>query len=463
MTTAPTSSQSRRLGRTRDGRPPAPVRILHLGLGNFFRAHGCWYTDRAPDASEWGIAAFAGRSVGQAAVLAEQDYLYTLVVKEQSGSGHEVISSLSRAHAADDQQAWLGYFESPRLAIVTSTVTEAGYCRNADGGLDAKNPDVRADLRSLQQDPRARVTTPPGRFAAGLLARRAADAGPLTFLPCDNVVDNGEMVRRIVTETAERVDSSLATWIGEQVSFVTTMVDRITPRGTEADHADLLSRTGVDDPALVVTEPFSEWVLAGDFRAGRPAWDQAGATFVEDIEPHETRKLWLLNGSHSLMAYAGSIRGHQSVAEAVSDPIVRGWVEQWWDDAQPHLRQPAEKITAYRAALIERFANPRIRHLLAQIAADGSQKIPIRILPALQAERAAGRMPTGAVRALAAWVLHLRGVGAPVNDPEADRLSGLVQGQLPGAAAALLTWLGIDDAELTEAVVASAQQIARDD
>ncbi len=466
MTTPPLSMRSvtretagRRLSRATDGRPGAPVRIVHLGLGNFFRAHQCYYTEHAPDAGDWGIAAFTGMGVWPADVLAEQDNLYVLMVNEPEQPRPEIISSLSAVHPSDDHESWLRYLASPEVVIVTSTVTEAGYRRNASGGLDLNDVEVAADVVALQVDPRARVSTAPGRFVAGLLARRAAGAGPLTFVPCDNVPDNGEMARRVITDFARAVDPTLADWMDEHTTFVTTMVDRITPRATDADRADLVARTGVDDPSLVVTEPYLEWVLAGRFIAGRPAWEQAGATFVDDTTPFETRKLWLLNGSHSLMAYAASIRGHETVAEAIADPVVREWVLQWWDDAQRQLSLPAEHITAYRAALLDRYANPRIRHLLAQIAADGSQKVPIRIVPALRAEVAAGRIPTGALRAVAAWVLHLRGEGAPVTDGAVADLQAQVAGDVSAAVSAVLAWLGLADLNLDEQVLALAREL----
>jgi len=436
------------------------VRIVHLGLGNFFRAHQSYYTEHAPDAGDWGIAAFTGMGVWPADVLAEQDNLYVLMVNEPEQPRPEVISSLSAVHPSDDHESWLRYLASPEVVIVTSTVTEAGYRRNASGGLDLNDAEVAADIAALQSDPLASVSTAPGRFVAGLLARRAAGAGPLTFLPCDNVPDNGEMAHRVITDFARAVDPTLAEWMAEHTTFVTTMVDRITPRATDADRADLVARTGIDDPSLVVTEPYLEWVLAGRFIAGRPAWEQAGATFVDDTTPFETRKLWLLNGSHSLMAYAASIRGHETVAEAIADPVVRDWVLQWWDDAQRQLSLPEEHITAYRAALLDRYANPRIRHLLAQIAADGSQKVPIRIVPALRAEVAAGRTPTGALRAVAAWVLHLRGEGAPVTDGAVADLQQQVADDLPSAVAAVLAWLGLTDLHLDEPVLALAHELS---
>jgi fructuronate reductase len=205
-------------------------------------------------------------------------------------------------------------------------------------------------------------------------------------------------------------------WIRDHVSFVTTMVDRITPRTTPEDVAAAASLAGFADAIPVVTEPFSEWVLSGVFPAGRPQWEAGGARFVADVHPHEQRKLLLLNGGHSLLAYAGSARGHETIASAVADPVCLGWLNQWWDEAVRHVPLPATELTAYRAALLERFANPRIRHTLAQIAADGSQKIPIRVLPVLRGEVAEGRIPPGAVRIVAAWIDHLRGKGAPVSD-----------------------------------------------
>jgi fructuronate reductase len=197
--------------------------------------------------------------------------------------------------------------------------------------------------------------------------------------------------------------------------------------------AALPRQLGVDDPATVPTEPFTEWVLAGAFPGGRPAWETAGATLVDDVRPFEQRKLWLLNGSHSLMAYAASALGHETVADAIADPEVRSWVEEWWDAAAPHLSLPAEDVDTYRQALLDRYSNASIRHLLAQIAADGSQKIPIRAVPVVQAELALGRVNRGALRLVAAWIAHLRGAGAPVTDAHADQVVPLGAGSVEEA------------------------------
>jgi fructuronate reductase len=446
------------------GRAAAPVRLVHLGLGNFFRAHQAWYTDNAPDAQDWGIAAFTGRSAQLADALSAQEGLYTLVTRAADGDRFDVLSSVSRAHPAADHGAWLGYLASPDLRAVTITVTEAGYARGPGGGLDHERPDVRADVAALRDDLTALVRTAPARLLAGCAARRRAEAGPLTLVPCDNLPDNGAVVHRVVRDLAELVDPGLADWLDVSVSYVTTMVDRITPETTQEDLRTVAEATGLHDRCPVVTEPFSEWVLSGEFADGRPGWDAAGATITADIEPYEQRKLWLLNGAHSLLAYAGSARGHQTVAEAVVDETCRAWLDAWWSEASGHLSLPDADLMAYRAALLDRFANPRMRHRLDQIAADGSQKLPVRILPTVRRERAAGRLPQGASLVLAAWVCHLRGAGSPIADVRADQVVPLAEGPLPAAVPRVLAALDpslADDGELVAAVLTQAEALGQ--
>jgi fructuronate reductase len=435
---------ARRLGRAAgDGRPAAPVRILHLGLGNFFRAHQAWYTDQSSDSDQWGIAAFTGRSAAMADALAPQGGLYTLITKAAGGDDFSVVSSISAVHSAQDHEAWLRYWASPQVAVLTLTVTEAAYLRAPDGRLDASRPDVQADVAALRAGSAEVARTVPGRIVAGYLTRRAARAGPLTILPCDNLPQNGLALAAVVSDLARAVDPALEEWAEATVSFGTTMVDRITPATTDEDRAAVLAATGVVDAAPVSTEPFSEWVIAGGFPAGRPDWESAGARVVDDVTPFEERKLWLLNGSHSLMAYAGPPRGHTTVDEAITDPVVRGWVEEWWDEASAHLPFPENEIRAYRRALLDRYANPRIRHALAQIAADGTQKIPVRILPTLRAELAVGRVPPGATRAVAGWASHLRRHGASVADAASAEVSVLAGGTPEQAAARVLEYLDV--------------------
>jgi fructuronate reductase len=435
--------------------PAPPVGMVHLGLGSFFRAHQAWYTDRAADAGEWGIAAYSGRRDDLAAALTAQDGLYTLVTRAADGDRFGVVGSVARAHAAAEHERWLADLRSPGVRVLTTTVTEAGYRRDATGSLDLADPEVAADVAALRHDPSAAVRTAPARIVAGLLARRRADAGPIALVPCDNLPENGRVLATVLGGTADAVDPSLRTWMAGQVAVLTSMVDRITPEPTDAERQAVLAATGVQDRCPVATEPFSEWVLAGSFPGGRPAWETAGAVLTDDIAPFEERKLWLLNGGHTLLAYAGPLRGATTVDEAVADPVCRGWLDAWWNTCTPHLRQGAEEIAAYRAALLERFANPRMRHALAQIASDGSQKLPVRILPVLGRQRAAGRLPEPAITVLAAWVLHLQGHGVPVRDVRAEELRPLADGPAADAVPRLLAALDpalADDGELVGAV-----------
>ena len=447
------------------GRAAAPVRLVHLGLGNFFRAHQCWYTDHAADGAGWGIAAFTGTSSRPVVQqLNAQQGLFTLITRAEDADRFEVLSSLSRVHAAAEHNAWLGYFTRPELSVVTVTVTEAGYLRGPGAGLDLGHPDVQIDLAVLRADLAGPVRTAPARLVAGLAARWRADAGPVAVVPCDNTPGNGELAAWVVRDLAELVDADLTRWIAESVAVVTTMVDRITPAPSPADVRAVLDATGLGDRCPVVTEPFSEWVLSGAFPVGRPRWETAGATFTTDVAPYEQRKLWLLNGAHSLLAYAGSILGHRTVAEALADRTCLAWVEQWWTEASPHLRQPAADVAAYRAVVVERMSNTRLADRLDRIATDGSQKLAIRILPVLRAERAAGRTPAGATRVLAAWACHLRGLGAPVNDARAAEVVPLAAGPLRAAVPRLLDWLDAAlgaDAAVVAAVTDQAGQLER--
>ena len=388
--------------------------MVHLGLGNFFRAHQAWYTSVAPDAGRWRIAAFTGRSPALAHALNAQQGRYTLLTRGPVADDGTVVDVVGAAYPGSDLGAWRAHLGAPSTAVVTLTVTEAAYLRGPGGCLDEDHPQARADLAGWRRgEP---VHSVPGRLVAGLAERRVAGGGPLAVVSCDNLPGNGEATARVVLDFAALAEPALVPWIHDNVSFVTTMVDRITPRTTPEDVRAAAALTGFDDAVPVVTEPFTEWVLGGVFPAGRPGWEAGGARFVADVHPHEQRKLLLLNGGHSLLAYAGSARGHRTIAEAVADPVCRGWLRQWWDEAARYVPLPAAELSVYRAALLARFANPRIRHTLAQIAADGSQKVPIRLLPVLRGERDAGRLPSGAIRALAAWIDHLRGVGAPVDD-----------------------------------------------
>ncbi len=445
---------------TPGGRAAAPVRIVHLGLGNFFRAHQAWYTEHAADADGWGIAAFTGRRPDIFEALAPQAGRFTLITKDAGGDRFETISALSAVHPATDHSAFLDYLARPEVVIVTSTVTEFGYARTADGHLDVDR--VAGDLSALRADLTAAVSSVPAKLVAGLAARRAADAGSLTVLPCDNLAENGSAVRTVVDEFARLIDPSLGDWIADNIRFATCMVDRITPATTPDDVAAVTKARGYLDLSPVPTEPFTEWVISGEF-VERPHWETAGAQFVDDVTAYEQRKLLLLNGAHSLLAYTGPLFGLSTVADAIGDARGRRFAKEWWEVACRHLTLPDEELAAYRSALLDRWANPRIRHLLAQIAMDGSQKLAVRVAPVVRAELAAtGEVPAGAARPLAAWFLHLRGHGAPVTDAAKDRVVAAAAGDPGDALPRVLAIVGDDltDERVVIAVRAEADALA---
>ena len=369
-----------------------PVRIVHIGLGRFFRAHQAWYTARATDATDWGIAAFTVRSPRAADELAEQGYTYTLTVRGPESDTEERIDSVVAALAGSDVDALRRFAARPEVAVITLTVTEAGYGLDAGGDPDLTDRDVREDLEAL----RAGATTAQtvlGRLVLALDARRRADAGPIAVVPCDNIPGNGGFVARGLTRFAGLVDPDLADWIGTNVSFVSTSVDRITPQIAGSE---------------IVTEPFSDWVLAGDFPAGRPTWESAGARFVDDIEPWENRKLWLLNGAHSILAFAGLVRGFQTVSEAIADPECRALVDAFWAEAVQGLPAGTEH-EEYREQLVARFANRRIEHRLSQIATDATTKAQFRFAAVAERTIDAGRSPEASAHATAAWIRWVLG------------------------------------------------------
>ena len=459
-----TSSDLPRLSRSLPDTPEAaPVRIVHLGVGNFHRAHQAWYTSHSPDAGDWGIAAFTGRRTDMADALRPQDCLYTLITRSAEGDSLELVGALSSVHAAAEHETYLDYLSRPELAIVTITVTEAGYLRGADGHLDLAGNVIMSDLQALQSNLGNRVASLPARLVAGLAARRAAGAAALTILSCDNLPENGEVTKTVVQDLAGMVDETLPGWIDSHIDFATSVVDRITPGTTDEDRGLVQQKCGYIDAYPVPTEPFSEWVVSGQFPAGRPRWEEAGVALVEDVGPFEQRKLRLLNGSHSMLAYAGSVRGHSTIDEAIADPDCRSWVESFWDEASRHLTLPTADIAAYRAALLDRFANPRMGDQLARIAADGSTKLPVRTLPTLRAERSAGRVPTGCATTVAAWILHLRGLGAPIKDAGAGPAQDAANsGDLPTAVPAVLETLQPrlgQDQDLVDAVLDQAKAI----
>ena len=456
--------------RTRQPQRAAPVRIVHLGLGAFHRAHQAWYTDRVDDGAEWGIAAFTGRNPQAARELAPQDGLFTLIERSEAGDSATIVASIVEAVDGADLARLCELLAAPTTSIVTLTITEAGYRLTSDGRPNLADPAVAADIAWLREALAADAlpdavqdgpTTTLGRLLLGLDARRRAGAGPLAIVPCDNIPDNGAFLAGGLGEFARLISPALADWIVTELSFVSTSIDRITPRTTPADLAAAAGLTGWQDAAAVVTEPFRDWVLSGSFPAGRPAWERAGARFVDDIEPFENRKLWLLNGAHSLLAYAGLVRGHDTVAQAMSDPDCRGWVNDWWDGVVRHLPAAGLELEAYRAALLSRFDNTRIEHKLGQISSEAVTKLRVRIVPTVLAESAAGRQSSAGLRAIGSWVALVL-AGYPLIDGESDAVAAAAAAGEHGVLERLLTLVDphlVEDAAVLagiRAVVAEA-------
>jgi fructuronate reductase len=419
---------------TRRPQRAAPVRIVHLGLGAFHRAHQAWFTDRVDDNAEWGIAAFTGRNPQAARELAPQDGLFTLIERSEAGDSAAIVASIVEAVDGADLTRLRELLAAPTTSIVTLTITEAGYRLTSDGRPNLVDPAVAADVVWLREAISSGAlpdtghdgpTTTLGRLLLGLDARRRAGGGPLAIVPCDNIPDNGAFLASGLGELARLVSPALADWIDTELSFVSTSVDRITPRTTPADLAAAATLTGWLDNSAVVTEPFRDWVLSGAFPAGRPAWERAGARFVDDIEPFEQRKLWLLNGAHSLLAYAGLVRGHDTVAQAMADPDCRSWVNDWWDGVVRHLPAVGLELEAYRAALLARFDNARIEHRLAQISSEAVTKLRVRIVPTVLAESAAGRQSSAGIRAIGSWIALVL-AGYPLVDGDGEAVTAAV-------------------------------------
>lgn len=385
--------------------PRPPVRIVHLGLGAFHRAHQAWYT--AVSEPDWGIAAFTGRSPEAADLLNAQDCVYTLIERSETADHRHPIESIVEAHDGNDHQALRRLLRRPEVAVVTLTVTEKGYHRSADGRLDADDPDVIADAAALGHGlapaEGIHLRTVPARLLCALHDRHLSRAGTIALVPCDNVADNSEALRAVLHDLA-RLAGAGSGWLDDTVDMISTSVDRITPRITADDMAPIALTLGYHDATPVITEPFSSWVLSGTFRGSRPSWDRGGAQWVDDIVPFERRKLWMLNGAHSLLAYLGILRGHETIAQAVTDPVCRERMHALWDLGERHLaRHPELRIAEYRGDLEARFANSAIVHPLRQIAADGTAKLRNRVVELIALERDAGGTAGAALGVIAAW------------------------------------------------------------
>jgi len=400
--------------------------IVHLGIGAFARAHLACYTEPLLAADpRWGILGVSLRRPDARDALAPQDWLYACAERDGDGERIAAMAPLTGVLVSPENPGeTLNRLADPAVRIVSLTVTEKGYCRDAAGGdLNEGDPAIRHDLAN-----RAAPRSVPGILAAALDTRRAAGIPPFTVLSCDNLPANGDATRRIVTRFAALCDTELGRFIANEVAFPNCMVDRIVPATTAADRARIGVRLGVEDAWPVICEPFRQWVIEDRFPHGRPDWQETGAELVADVRPYEDMKLRLLNGSHSSVAYLGQLAGWATVAEAVNDPLMGHHVDALMTEIGATLTLPASvDLAAYRAALFARFTNPELRHHTAQIARDGSQKLPQRLFaPALDL-LAAGRNAPRIALGVAAWLRFLRGradddTPLELDDPKSERL-----------------------------------------
>lgn len=417
--------------------PSDEGRLVHLGIGNFARAHTLVATQRA---GSWSVSAFTGRTAAMADALNAQRGQYGLIVRGAEDDEVSIVDVIDEVFPADDVDALVRLVADPFTAVVTLTITEKGYAAGNDP-----------------------ATSAPARLALGLKARREAGVTePIALVSCDNLTGNGEVLREAVLAAA---DEDTRTWFEDHVDVVSSMVDRITPSADEGA-ADLVQeRTGLADTVPVVTEPFTEWVVEDSFRGRRPEWEKAGVQFTDDLEIHELRKLRLLNGAHTLMAYAGQVAGVERVDEAIGHREVRALVEQLWAEARATLDLPAADLDAYTDALEARFRNPRLADNLIRIAADGSVKLPVRALPVIAElggpEKAPGEV--AAVAAWTAWVTDRVRAGAEVKDPRADEIATAAAIEDPTErVTALLALLDVPAGDpLVAAVVAEELRLPR--
>ncbi|MBP1849068.1 fructuronate reductase [Rhizobium halophytocola] len=415
-----------------EGAPSPATGIVHLGLGAFYRAHGAIYIAEAMAGSggDWGITGVSLMRPDQRDALKPQDFAYTAVELGPDGEKPAIITVIHDVLVApENPDAVLAVMSAPSTKIVSLTVTEKGYCHEpSTGRLNAEHPDIRHDLENAAA-PRSAI----GFLTHALNRRRKAGIRPFTVLCCDNLPENGRLLRGLVLEFAGLLEDDLRRWIDTEATFPSTMVDRIVPATKPEDIERLAEKTGYLDQSPVMHEPFRQWVVEDNFVDGdRPDLKTVGVELVEDVTPFEHMKLRCLNGTHSSLAYLGYLAGHETIADTVADPLFAGFVKHLWDDEiVPVLKAPpGVDLKTYTDQLFDRYANPAIRHRTWQIAMDGSQKLPQRLLGTVAENLAAGRIPKGLILAIAAWMRYVGGTdekGKPIDvrDPLSADLQAL--------------------------------------
>lgn len=410
------------------------TRIVHFGFGAFHRAHQALLTDRVLNekGGDWGIceiSLFSGDVL--MSQLREQQHLFTVLEKGAHGNQAIVVGAVHECLNArlDSLAAIIEKFCEPQVAIVSLTITEKGYCIDpATGKLDMHNSRILHDLENPTEPHSA-----PGILVEALHRRRERGLPAFTVLSCDNIPDNGHVVKNAVLGMAQKRSAELAGWIDAHVSFPGTMVDRIVPAATDASLAEITQELGVADPCAISCEPFIQWVVEDNFVAGRPEWEVAGVQLVKDVLPWEQMKLRMLNGSHSFLAYLGYLAGYAHINECMEDAHFREAARRLMLNEQaPTLRITDVDLTAYADSLIDRFANPALQHRTWQIAMDGSQKLPQRMLEGIRVHLARGSAWPLLALGVAGWIRYVsgkdeRGDVIDVRDPLSDKIRAIVE------------------------------------
>ncbi len=425
------------------------IGIVHLGPGAFFRAHQAWYTHQALQVGgNWRICAVSLRSPDVAAALNPQDGLYTLAVMEQQ-TDYQVIGAIAEVLVAPTQfDQVMQRLTAATTRYVTMTITEKGYCLNAAGALDLNHADIVHDLQQQQVQPKSAI----GLLVRALQERFSANVPPFVVISCDNLTDNGHKLKNALLCFAKQQSPALANWLEQQLLSPCTMVDSITPATDEPLKQAVAQQLGLQDAWPVKREAFCQWVIEDVLPVDRPAWGRAGVIYTRDVSAFEKAKLRLLNAPHSTLAYLGVLLGLETVFDAMQQPALVQFLQQLVDvEIKPSFQPPAELVVdRYSQDIFRRFENPSVRHLLAQIAWDGSQKLPMRLLPIIQDNLTAGRSVAGLALAVAAWCrfIRLRASQQPavsLVDPLAHRLLAVAAQCSNDAATDVALFLAIDE------------------
>jgi fructuronate reductase len=432
--------------------------MVHLGIGAFHRAHLAVCTEdaaRAAGETRWGIFGVTGRSDAVVRQLAPQDCLYGVLFKGRDSVRLRLVASVRDvAWPGDRTGDVLEALASPAVHLATLTLTEKGYSRGADGGIDLDSADVQHDLallaHELVRDPQRAgesagggaeeaCRTPMGLLVRGLARRFRAGGAPFTVVSCDNLASNGRVTRSLVYALVDALPGheGLVHWLQESVTFPSTMVDRIAPATTARDRDKAFSLLGLTDSALVVAEPFQQWIIEDNFASDRPRWELAGAILTDDVAPFEAAKLRILNATHSFLAWLGGLMEYVTIAEAIADPTLRALsLKLINEDVLPTLTPLAQlSLAEYRDSVIDRFSNPNLAHTTAQVGADGSQKLPNRVVGTVSDRLRAGAIPRHLALLVAAWIANVARAGDPGGRPLDDPMAPQLTAAVPSTAA----------------------------